>query len=108
MFMLLTAFLILIMPWTEYFWHFDRFLRGGQDLELGLLSVLTCFCLGLVLLQHGRSGVNALISLRRWLAFVFRLPDSASPGAHLGLITAQHVVPLPSAILGMSNLPLRI
>jgi hypothetical protein len=103
----LIALLILIMPWTEYFWHFDRFLRGGQNFELGLLSVLACFCLVLVLLQHGRCGINALLSLRRRLAFVFRHTDPASPGSHLGLITSLHAVPLPSAILGMSNLPLR-
>lgn len=35
---LLTALLLAVTPWTEYLWHFDNFLHGGQDMELGLLS----------------------------------------------------------------------
>jgi hypothetical protein len=47
---LLTALLLGVMPWTEYFWDFNNFLRGGQDLELGLLSIALssawywCYC----------------------------------------------------------------
>ena len=64
----LVAVLLVVMPWTEYFCNFDKFLRGGQDLELGLLCVLTVLCLVLVLFQHGRALVAFLISMRRWLA----------------------------------------
>jgi hypothetical protein len=40
---LLTALLLGVTPWTKYLWHFDNFLHGGQDMELGLLSLLTIF-----------------------------------------------------------------
>jgi hypothetical protein len=36
---LLTALLLAVTPLTEYLWHFDNFLHGGQDMELGLLSI---------------------------------------------------------------------
>jgi len=55
--------LLVIMPLTEYFWHFDNFLSGGQDFEFGLLAVLAFFGLVFVLLQHGRQAVNRLVSL---------------------------------------------
>jgi hypothetical protein len=40
---LFTALLLAVTPWTEYLWHFDNFLHGGQDMELGLLSIVTIF-----------------------------------------------------------------
>ena len=47
--LLLTVLVVVVMPWTEYFWHFDKFLRGGQDLEFGFLSVTTLICLILLM-----------------------------------------------------------
>jgi hypothetical protein len=32
---LLTALLLAATPWTEYLWHFDNFLNGGQDMDGG-------------------------------------------------------------------------
>ena len=29
----------------EYFWRFDKFLLGGQDFELSLLSILIALCM---------------------------------------------------------------
>ena len=40
-----TATLLLVMPWTEYFCHFDKFLRGGPDVELSLMAFLAFLCL---------------------------------------------------------------
>ena len=42
----LTALLIAVSPWTEYYWHFDNFLRGGQDFEFGLLATILADHLG--------------------------------------------------------------
>jgi hypothetical protein len=92
---LFTALLLIAMPWTEYFWNFDKFLHGGQDFELGLLSTLTVFRLLLVLLQHGKLGVALILAFRRWLWFVFQQADPAAPGSLWGLITSHHAVPLP-------------
>jgi hypothetical protein len=52
----LTALLLAVSPWTEYYWDFDNFLHGGQDFEFGLLATITVFCLVLVLLQHSKQG----------------------------------------------------
>jgi hypothetical protein len=108
MLILLTVLLVLAMPWTEYFWHFDQFLRGGEDFELSLLAVATLFCLVAILLQHGKQSVAFILTLRRWLSFVFQRDDPAAPGSFCGLITASHATPRPSSALGMYNLPIQI
>ena len=105
---LLTALLLAVMPWTEYFCDFDKFLRGGQDVELGLLAVATIFCLALVILQHARLGVALLLAYCPWLSFVIRRADPSVPGSITGLIAALHAAPLPSPMLGMLNLPLQV
>jgi hypothetical protein len=105
---LLTVLLILAMPWTEYFWHFDQFRRGGEDCELSLLAVATIFCLVVILLQHGKKSVAFILALRRRLSFVFQHDDPAAPGSFCGLIAASHVAPRPSPALGMYNLPIQI
>ena len=106
--LLLTAVVVLIMPLTEYLWHFDKFLRGGQDFELGLLSVATFFCLAMILLQHGKSFVSLLLSLRKWLSNVFNADDHAAPGLFMGLIAALHAIAVPSPSLGQYTLPLQV
>ena len=106
--MLLTVALVIVMPLTEYLWHFDDFLRGGQDFELGLFCMMTFLCLILVLFQHGRRSVECLLSRRRWLGTLFLGADPGVPGSLIGLIASLHAVPLPSAGLGLYNLPLQI
>ena len=61
------------MPWTEHFCNFDRFLRGGQDLELGLLACLAVLCLVLVLMQHGINFVASVLSFLGWPTSLFRI-----------------------------------
>src|ERR1700732_4189782 len=36
---LLTGLLLAVMPFTEGLWIWDKFLLGGQDMELGLLGI---------------------------------------------------------------------
>jgi hypothetical protein len=102
-----TAVLILVMPLTEYFWQFDRFLRGGQDFELGLLSLLTIFSLVLVLLQQRRQNLALLLNLRRWLSLIFEDPGPRMANA-CSLIALSVAVPLSSRALSRYNLPLQI
>jgi hypothetical protein len=106
--LMLTALMIVVMPWTEYVWSFDNFLRGGQDFELGLLSLAALLCLVVVLLQHGREGVAFLLAIRRWLAFVSRNPESRSLRSLYGSVAAVYASPLPSPWLGMYNLPIQV
>jgi small-conductance mechanosensitive channel len=105
---LLTAILIFVMPWTEYFWQFDRFLFGGQDFELGLLSLLTIFSLVLVLLQQRRQNVALLLTVRRWLSRVFEDPDPRAVATPCSLIAHSDVVSLSSSALSRYNLPIQI
>ncbi len=104
----LTACLLLVMPWTEHFCNFDKFLRGGQDLELGLLAVLTVLCLVLVLFQSGRTLLASLLSCLHWCAALFRLvPRSLALGSQTGVTaTLRNIVP-PCPADGLL-LPLRL
>ena len=63
--LLLSALLVAATPWTEYFWDFDHFLQGGQDLEFGLLSILTVLCLVLVVWWHTKQRLGSIVSVLR-------------------------------------------
>ena len=104
----LTALLIAVIPWTEYYWDFDNFLHGGQDFELGLLATITVFCLVLVLLQHNKQGVTFWSALRRWLSISLLHHDPASPRLSFRSAMASFAVPLPDPQSGSRDLPLRI
>lgn len=104
----LTALLIAVSPWTEYYWHFDNFLRGGQDFEFGLLATIMVFCLALVLMQHSKQSVSSWFTLRRWLSILFQHPRTASPKLSFGLAGAFHVASTPDPEPGIFDLPLRI
>lgn len=69
----LTCFLLIAMPWTEHFWTFDRFLRGGQDMELGLFALLSFLCLVLVLSQHFKQALTNLLAILQSESFTFRM-----------------------------------
>ena len=50
--LILTGLILLLMPLSEHTMSWDRFLRGGSDVEFGLLCLL--LFIGLVLLiAHG-------------------------------------------------------
>ena len=106
--LLFTGILIVVMPWTEYFWQFDGFLHGGQDFELGLLSVLTIFSLVLVLLQQRRRNVALLLTVRRWLSLVFEDPSPRIVANACGLNAHSDAVPLSSRALCQYNLPIQV
>jgi hypothetical protein len=104
----LTAPLIAVSPWTEYYWHFDNFLRGGQDFEFGLLATILVCCLALVLMQHSKQSVSLSFTLRRWLSILFQYPRTASPKLPFRLVAAFHVEFTLDTALGIFDLPLRI
>ena len=103
-----TAILIFVMPWTEHFWQFDRFLRGGQDLELGLLALLTIFSLVLVLLQQRRQNLALLLTVRRWLSLVFEKRGPRAVANACNLITQSDATPLSTQALCRYNLPIQV
>jgi hypothetical protein len=108
--LLFTAILIVVMPWTEYFWQFDGFLYGGQDFELGLLSLLTIFSLVLVLLQQRRQNVALLLTLtvRRWLSLLFEDRGPLAVENACSLNAHSDPAPLFSRALCRYNLPIQV
>jgi hypothetical protein len=106
--LLLAAVTLLVMPLTEYLWHFDKFLQGGQDFELGLLCFATVLCLVMLLVQQRKCSLRLAFALFRWLSMVFRRADRLVRGSFRGLITAMHGVAVPSPSLSDLNLPLQI
>ena len=97
---LLTALLLAVTPWTEYVWHFDNFLHGGQDMELGLLSLVTVFCLVLVLLQDSKQRVRSMVVIRQWARL--------APGSFRGLNMALDAIPPHGPSLGTYNPPIQV
>jgi hypothetical protein len=108
--LLFTAILIVVMPLTEYFWQFDGFLHGGQDFELGLLSLLTIFSLVLVLLQQRRQNVALLLRVRsrRWLSLLFADRGPRAVENACSLIAHSAPAPLSSCALCRYNLPIQV
>jgi hypothetical protein len=95
------------MPVTENFWTWDHCLHGGDDFELSALLVLSILCLVLVLLKHGKQGVDLLFANCCLLAFIFnhrRLVRTPMHGAFLILLAEW--VPTPD--LAINSLPLQI
>ena len=108
LFILLTASLLIVMPWTEYFWSFDRFLRGGQDFELGLLSVMIFLCLIVVLLQHCKADVLSLLARRQWLHRLFQGVASSLLRSVRSFTAQLFTVPLLVSKLDSYNLPIQV
>jgi hypothetical protein len=59
--LILTEVLLLLMPLSEYFFQWDNFLRGGPDVEFGILSLL--LFAGLVLLTAYREVTSPFLVL---------------------------------------------
>jgi hypothetical protein len=94
------------MPITEYLWTFDKFLRGGQDCEFGLLALVAIFCLILLLSHQRREVLSLLLSLQRIVSSLFKPADPATLASHL--IAAMRSRLFPDTSLLIANLPLRI
>jgi hypothetical protein len=106
--LLFTAILIFVMPWTESFSQLDKFLRGGQDCELGLLAILTIFSLVLVLLQQRRRDVALLLAARRWLLLAFEHALPRAVAIACSWTAHSEAVPLLSGALCRYNLPIQV
>jgi hypothetical protein len=94
--LILTEMLILLMPLTEHFCTWDKFLRGGPDVEFGVLSLL--LFAGLVLLTSYRAVTLPFLVLLAYRLIAlpvrclrisgvvfFSLPSRRSQEAPLGL-----------------------
>lgn len=82
----LSAILILLMPLTEYFWHFDHFLRGGEDFEFGLLAFFTILCLAMLLVKSGESRMNHFFDIGKRISLTLYNLLSATSAAFSWLL----------------------
>jgi hypothetical protein len=94
------------MPITQGIWSWDKFLRGGQDFELGLLMILTCLCLVLLRVQESRSRVGWLAVIRAVLLSASK-PVRGNPLSYPGLFEHRSEIPSPFRA-GAFNFPLLI
>jgi len=106
--LLFSVLLVAVMPWTEYFYHFDKFPYAGQDFELGMLAVATVVGLILVLLQHGKDGVLFFLAMKRWLSSAMRKSYVLLPDRNSFVVPASYRPPNGHAALVMYNVPIRI
>lgn len=64
----LVAFLMVAMMWTERFLTWDKFLQGGQDLELSLVALVVFLCLIILLAQRSQQAVAFQLAVFRFFS----------------------------------------
>jgi hypothetical protein len=108
--LLLTALLIVLMPFLEHFCRWDRFLQGGTDVEFGILCLLLFAGLILLIAHQATTSPFLLLFLTDWLSnFPLQsLLAPARPLRALSLVEARcsYNTPLASSLL--PGTPLRI
>lgn len=65
--LVLVAIELISMPFTQYAWTWDHFLRGGMDFESSLLFLVVCLHLLFVLRNHRRQDENLHVPMG-WLS----------------------------------------
>jgi hypothetical protein len=103
-----TALLLVVMPFTEYFFQFDRFLRGGQDCEFNLLLLAMFFSMVIVLSQGRRQKVESILAVLRRLSGVFVERSQPARGSVRVLAMTRDAIAVSSRALEMYTLPIRI
>jgi hypothetical protein len=104
----LAFILLVVMPITEHLWTFDKFLRGGPDLELGLFALVSVLCLVSVLASHRRQDVALLLAVHRLL---YRYRQAYAAPWLLGYTRAPRTAPASDSLppsLSLINLPLQV
>lgn len=88
----LIAFLMVAMMWTERFLTWDRFLQGGQDLELSLVALVVFLCLIILLAQKSQQAVALHLAVCRLLSGIAGSARKLMASKHLSFIpkTAHH------------------
>jgi hypothetical protein len=104
----LTTLLLTVMPLTEHLCTWDKFLRGGTDVEFGLLGIASILCLVLLLSQHYKQVINLLLALRLLVSFALSLEHGSLGMTRLGVISEFHRYRADSPTFGIYNLPLQI
>ncbi len=108
----LVAFLMTAMMWTERFLTWDRFLQGGQDLELSLVALVVFLCLIILLAQQSQQAVAFRLAIFQFISGVAEALSMRARLLHLHLTQirndeASAEMPL-GAFSGICLSPLRI
>jgi hypothetical protein len=107
--LILTEMLILLMPFTEHFCSWDKFLRGGPDVEFGILSLLLFS--GLVLLTSYRAVASPFLLLLAYRLIALPLRCLSMSG-HLSpdssFFPRRVRQETPPAFSRLAGIPLRI
>ena len=65
------------MPLTEHLWTWDKFLRGGPDLEFGLLGITSILCFGARTLSTLQAGDQSAAHHATTIGFALYLDDGS-------------------------------
>jgi hypothetical protein len=104
--LILTEMLILLMPLTEHFCKWDKFLRGGPDVEFGILSLL--LFAGLVLLTAYRAVTSTFLMLLAFRLIALPLRCLRISGVASFLLPSQCCQEAPLGLWSIPGTPLRI
>lgn len=99
-FVVFATILVVVMPLTEYYWTFDKFLRGGHDMEFGMLTLAALLCLILVLSLQRKRRVVSLLAARQWLWSLFKRTQPLHGSPRTILAASNSPVPLQLALAG--------
>jgi hypothetical protein len=106
---LLIAFLLAVMPLTEYLWTWDHFLRGGQDLEFGLLGIAAILGIACILSLHTAKSMTLLVTAQRVISLILQRVLGLFACSTSELLTwAYPSRKIPDPGLDQYNLPLQI
>jgi hypothetical protein len=106
-FIALMIVLIIVSQFTERYWTFDNFPRGGQDFELTLITLVALICLVLLKTVYAKRGVEIFFDIGRVLSLIFSNQRSEE-NASVTLPLSDHGPPIVSFARASYNVPLRI
>ena len=105
--LMLATISVLTAPLTQDIWTWDHFLRGGQDFETGMLSILIVLCLAVLLTQTCKRQLDSLLTRYRALAYAFR--HGELPGVSIvKAFSVFRVERVRGAAIDSYTLPLKI
>ena len=101
--------LSIVMPWTERFWHFDKFILTGQDFEFGCLGLACILALILLISAHCKQALAFILTPWQWLPTSIRKQagDLTFAGSSEVIFALDQSQPT-SAVLRLYNLPLQV
>lgn len=105
--LMLATISVLTMPVTQNICTWDHFLRGGQDFETEMLTIVIILCLAVLLSQLCRRHIDSLFTVLRVLAVAFNR-DELPGGSFVGAFFIIRMKRLNGAAIDRYSLSLRI